>query len=434
MRLFHRLYQFLAVPRVQSELGAMSRLYFDVTSTIIKYLFVKSLVFSVLALFLGYFIHAVVLALFLPIYVFSNSLLKRDKIADAGNILMAVEHIYVCYLSVFLGAKSGVFLFCFIYVVLAFFLFRDQHTRQRWLWVGISIGVALFLPNIYSNSHLLLPVSNHPYAQLVVMCISILLLSSILIMLQTLNSRCVNRLEVLYQEEEDQHQRTVDRLTYQHLFQNIVSGIADEIRNPLAAIFGRIEIMERDSKSATRDELIDLIEHKLQRIVRLTQSMLEYSSAPKSVAEIDVNGVLRDVINSLNNRITENTVSTVNDIKPLPKITGDSDKLFQVFYNIILNALESFSGADRNELALKTGVIEGSIFVLVTDNGCGIERGHYRSIFRPFFSTKQNRSGLGLAIAVQNIALFGGRISVESNQGFGTSIRVVIPIRGESLH
>jgi len=413
----------------KSDLGPVSQLYYDVALNIITFLFMKSILFTVLAVFFTYYFQAALLCVLLPGYVFSYMLLKQSRTAASGQLLMIIEHVQVLTLGIFLGPSSGVYIFCFIYVVLAFFLFRDHYYIQRWGWVSISMLTFIVFPNYFSANLHLLPISAHPITQLLIICIAIVLISSILFMLQMLNHRCVNRLEVLYHEEEEQHQLTVDRLTYQHLFQNIVSGIADETRNPLAAIYNRIELMEGGSVDDSTEELIELVEQKLKRIVTLTQSMLKYSSAPSSQDKLDVNSIIYSVLNSLQDVITETNALVLQDMKSLPHIVGDSEKMFQVIYNVILNALESFNDTTQNEISIKTGVIDDEAFILVSDNGEGIEPSIYRSIFMPFFTTKSNRSGLGLAIAVQNVALFGGKILVESNQGFGTSFRIVIPIR-----
>src|SRR5438309_7128964 len=102
----------------------------------------------------------------------------------------------------------------------------------------------------------------------------------------------------------------------------------------------------------------------------------------------------------------------------------------RVFYNLILNAAQA--SPPRGAVTVKTRSIDGNVEISVIDRGSGIEPGHLENIFNPFFTTKSDGVGLGLAIVSKIIDEHDGRIVVESHPGEGSVFRVYVPARQRS--
>jgi len=124
----------------------------------------------------------------------------------------------------------------------------------------------------------------------------------------------------------------------------------------------------------------------------------------------------------------------------IPELLADGDRLVQVFLNLARNALESMEGgsgtlhiATRLRLDHRIDLGDGdrvpSVAVEVRDSGCGISSAIRGQIMTPFFTTKPNGTGLGLALSRHYVALHGGALQIESQEGRGTAVRVSLPLR-----
>jgi signal transduction histidine kinase len=112
----------------------------------------------------------------------------------------------------------------------------------------------------------------------------------------------------------------------------------------------------------------------------------------------------------------------------LPAVWADHDRISQVFINILLNALESMTPGGQIRLSLRRCGPPPCVETCITDTGAGIPEEDLEKVFEPFFSTKRKGTGLGLAIVHQIVEAHGGDIQVESQQGEGTSFRIILPI------
>ena len=104
----------------------------------------------------------------------------------------------------------------------------------------------------------------------------------------------------------------------------------------------------------------------------------------------------------------------------------DAELMERVFYNLLLNAAQATPPG--GEIVVKTRAAEGSVEIAVIDRGAGIAPQHLESIFNPFFTTKKEGVGLGLAIVSKIVDLHGGKMSVESESGKGSVFHVFLPV------
>jgi two-component system NtrC family sensor kinase len=111
----------------------------------------------------------------------------------------------------------------------------------------------------------------------------------------------------------------------------------------------------------------------------------------------------------------------------IPPFSFDAELLERVFYNLLLNAAQA--SPPEGAVTLKTRAAGGSVEISVIDRGIGIERSQLDTIFNPFFTTKPQGVGLGLAIVSKIVDEHGGKIAVESEAGKGSIFRVVLPLR-----
>jgi PAS domain S-box-containing protein len=207
------------------------------------------------------------------------------------------------------------------------------------------------------------------------------------------------------------------------------AGIAHEVNNPLAVISYAAQLLLREEGfTAVNREILERIESEAERLKTLTGSLLSFSRARETLRrETDLNEVVQDVLRLLRYELTRNSIRLSESYAPLPFIQADPNKLKQVFINLLMNAAQAMT--DGGALSVTTDVAGGEVEVTITDTGPGIPAAIRQQIFDPFFSTKKDGegTGLGLYICRTIIAEHEGRIVLNTEEGRGTTFRVLLP-------
>jgi two-component system sensor histidine kinase PilS (NtrC family) len=206
------------------------------------------------------------------------------------------------------------------------------------------------------------------------------------------------------------------------------SNIAHEIRNPLASLRGSIEILKENKVPVNyKERLMDIALNEMDRLNRIITDFLTYSRpTPPDMKKIDLHELLNETIDLIENvHQDKSNFSLKKNYTGSVEIRADSQKMRQVFWNLGVNALEAMPNG--GQLTVSTIKTNGSVKIVFTDSGIGIDKENLEKIFYPFFTTKERGTGLGLAIAYRIIDEHGGRITVQSNSGNGTTFEVILP-------
>ncbi len=208
------------------------------------------------------------------------------------------------------------------------------------------------------------------------------------------------------------------------------ASIAHELRNPLASLKGSMEML-RDKKVPEEhaDQLMKIALSEMDRLNGIITDFLLYAR-PQVINKnpFDLNQSLRDVITLLqgSEKFPEN-VDLKIELDGELMVTGDAKKLQQVFWNLCLNAVDAVS--DGGKVRVYTGRHDDMAEISFEDTGVGIGFEEIEDIFYPFFTTKEEGTGLGLAVAQKIIEDHGGKIGVESGgKGKGSTFRILLPI------
>ena len=217
----------------------------------------------------------------------------------------------------------------------------------------------------------------------------------------------------------------------------LVSGVAHEVNNPLAAILGFTDLLlENPQVPGNAREDLQIILRETQRTKDIVQDLLSFArQRPVQRELVHVNAVLRQTIKLRSYDFASHGVEVIEEFdEKLAPALGDSQQLQQVFLNILNNAYDAVQDAgQRGQIAIRTRQCGESIEVAVSDNGTGIA--DPQRIFDPFYTTKQagKGTGLGLSICYGIVRAHSGEILCWNNsEGPGSTFVVRIPIANEA--
>ena len=213
---------------------------------------------------------------------------------------------------------------------------------------------------------------------------------------------------------------------------HFASGVAHEINNPLGGILNCTRmLLSSPSIKGEKRQYLELTLKGLIRIEDIVRRLLIFSHQHKFEPKLtDIQAVLQEALAFIEYRAREHGVAVEKAFSsPLPQIIADPSQLQQVFMNIIKNALDAMSHG--GELRIETGKRGDSIFIVFADTGRGIKKEDVGRIFDPFFTTKEVGEGIGLGLSVSYgiIHHHDGSIRAESNEGEGTTVTILLPIR-----
>ncbi len=208
----------------------------------------------------------------------------------------------------------------------------------------------------------------------------------------------------------------------------MAAGVAHELRNPLSSIKGLALVLQ--SKFSGRDqerETAHILVQEVERLNRSISELLDYARPQKlRKDEVDLQKLLHKAVSLLSIDAEAAGVTMVTDFPDIiPLIQADEDKLNQVFLNLFLNGIQAMEHGGT--LSVSTVKSEHTIKVIVADTGCGIVSENLNRVFDPYFTTKPEGTGLGMAMSAKIIEEHGGTITLQSIMDKGTSVIVEIP-------
>jgi signal transduction histidine kinase len=201
------------------------------------------------------------------------------------------------------------------------------------------------------------------------------------------------------------------------------AGLAHELRNPLGSIKGSADLLARSAShnDPMAKELAEIISVEVDRTNSLVTRFLDFARPLEPRREpADVTDVINRAVKRAKVEVVRNYSSS------LPRLDIDPQLMEQVFLNLVTNA--SQASAPDEPVTIRTREVDGLAEVSVIDRGCGIPPDKIETIFNPFVTTKHNGVGLGLAIVARIVDGHGGKMSVESEPGKGSTFRVLLPI------
>lgn len=228
----------------------------------------------------------------------------------------------------------------------------------------------------------------------------------------------------------------------------VAAGVAHEIRNPLAVISTNLEhLREKLGTNVTDSDALEDVLIEVARANQIVKRLLDFASPQKtSKVSIDVNELVESVLADLAGRSRENQIRVDRHLTAdLPLCDADPGQLRTALANIVVNALEAMPTGGtlvvQTRGQTETLSVDGMrlrpppipkdwqfVAVVIQDSGQGIPAAHVAHVFDPFFSLKDEGTGLGLSVSYQIIERHGGMIDLDSEPGAGTRVCVRLPV------
>jgi len=215
----------------------------------------------------------------------------------------------------------------------------------------------------------------------------------------------------------------------------MAAGIAHEINNPLTGILlYSSNLSKKVPSGGTLEEGLKIIIKETQRCKTIIQGLLEFARDKKpQKAMTNINDIIESALGILYNEFHLRHVRIEKNLaKDIAKLFLDENQIEQVLINLLLNALHAVDDSGLITIQSAMDAEQNSIHVEVGDSGCGIAAGDINNIFEPFFSTKANGTGLGLAVSYGIIKNHLGDLWVFSEPGQGTRFVIELPIMIEN--
>ncbi|MBT0663038.1 histidine kinase [Geobacter pelophilus] len=204
--------------------------------------------------------------------------------------------------------------------------------------------------------------------------------------------------------------------------------LAHEIRNPLSGIKGYAQVIEKKPQDERNSGFAHRIVSETLRLETLVSDLLSYAKSDReSMLTLNLSAVVSHVVALLQPEAEQLNIKFICEFTENILIYSNQDRLSQVLLNVVKNAIQSIS--ESGSIKITSSVDGKYALVKVSDTGQGISMEDLPRIFEPFYTTKARGTGLGLALCKKIVEEHGGKITVQSSVGEGTTVSISIPIR-----
>jgi signal transduction histidine kinase len=208
----------------------------------------------------------------------------------------------------------------------------------------------------------------------------------------------------------------------------LAAGIAHEVGNPLTAISSLVQMLQRRDLEPYTQEKLGLVNGQLRRIQNTLRELIDFSRpAATEKSRVSVGEAIADALHIVKyyKRTRERCLETL--LAPdLPPIFGKRDLLTQAVLNLVLNAIDATDKGGH--IRVQAEGENDTVRIIVQDDGPGIASENLPRLFRPYFTTKKDGTGLGLFVTRKLVAEFGGTVTFHSLPEQGTSFAITLPV------
>jgi signal transduction histidine kinase len=209
----------------------------------------------------------------------------------------------------------------------------------------------------------------------------------------------------------------------------LTASLAHEINNPLQAIHNSLQIMlAYEIDEDEKEEYLSMVNEDVTRLINMVERMLDFARKPQQKKKVlDINQIIEKTFNLSYKYLQHSNIKLAKHLGPdLPPVRINEGEMKQVFLNLLVNAVDAME--DGGKLEVSSYRENEHLEVVFSDTGKGIAAEDMDRIFEPFFSTKEEGTGLGLSTSYKIIQQHGGDLEVRSEKGRGSTFTVRLPL------
>ncbi|MBM3334036.1 GHKL domain-containing protein [Candidatus Sumerlaeota bacterium] len=374
-----------------------------------------------------------------------EKLLEDEKAGDIGKLLKESERARRA-LQLIVTDRDNRILFSLIYNDAND---RVEYSINREVSKDWKVEIAKVDPRQFAEARRTILQGNQPKAEIVATYVPTLLVNQIsaesrqitlwllilAVSLSVLLAAAFWLLWVVFRRhlERERAYEKLDRMAY---VGTLTSGLAHEIRNPLNALNLNIQLVGEEIADPRHDsagrvsKIVELIKKEIARLNTTLTSFLQYALPPSSQTQMtDVVAVLHETASLFEPDMRERSIQYRYEGERSCETLADGAGLRQVFWNVMLNAVQAVEWSERKRIVTRCHVEDGECRIEIRDSGPGVAPDQREKVFEAFYSTRPGGSGFGLAIARQVVSRHRGRIWIDSHDGWGCVVEIRLPLR-----
>ncbi len=372
-------------------------------------------------------LYGLIIGIFILSFLYSLFLYRVKRVVFFTYIQISIDTLIVTLIIFLTGSSSSLFAFLYLFVIIyaSMLLFRRGSMIMASLCsiqYGIMLNLEFYGILKYFGIERNLIIVDYTISYVLYKIMIMLLACFTVAFLSSLLSEQERKTKTKLWEMED-HVKHVEKMA---AVGEMAAGLAHEIRNPLASLRSSIQMLRGDMDyDPDHDKLMHIIIREADRLNSLVSDFLLFAKPPAGKKEtVDISAVLSETVELFENDcICRGRITITKELASDIWAEMDSSHLRQIFWNLLLNALEAIEEEGLIDIKLYPLRNKHAV-VRIADNGCGISKEAMRTIFNPFFTTKPNGTGLGLSIIHRIVESYGYRLDVESEVGRGTTFKL----------
>ncbi len=218
----------------------------------------------------------------------------------------------------------------------------------------------------------------------------------------------------------------------------VFSGIRHELGNPINSIKMTLSVLKRNLSEyspASVEKFVDRAMTEISRVEFLLQALKSFSIFENpDIQTVQIDDFLTRFLALVSNDLQQSGIKISKSVEANARtVSADPRLLHQVMMNLITNASDALAGKENRKINIRALKHDGLIAVIVEDNGCGMSKDAQANLFKPFFTTKNRGTGLGLMITLKMVTLMKGNMEIKSVKDKGTRVTVILP-EGAKTH
>lgn len=209
----------------------------------------------------------------------------------------------------------------------------------------------------------------------------------------------------------------------------ISAEIMHEINNLLTVIHGYTQLLSQQiNPDNSSKSYVSTINEEIKRCKEIAKNILELSKNKQTVEKVNINHLIRKIVDFLKiSKIAKNIHFNLNLGENIPLIDANSNHIHQAILNILLNGIEAIGKNRSGIIEIKTEKDKTNIIIKIKDNGPGMPEEVVNKMLKPFYTSKEKGTGLGLYITHKLVKKYNGEIKIESKKGEGTEFTLIFP-------